>query len=101
MGRCFYDVDNIVQEALLHVFLAIKRGQVQNLDRVASWCMSIARSALSRSVRNKVFEVALTQKNPADGEEFSIADIIGFCHPSAEVVAIAKQQQLARELIAF
>ena len=100
-GNLWCDVENLVSETLLRTFMAIKRGQIQSINTVSSFCISCARTVLAGSFRNKIFTVNLEQENSGDGGCFSLADVVGFYHPSAELVAIGREGVSAGRLIAF
>jgi len=80
-----FDVEDISQETLVKAFMSIKRGMINSLDHITSFCFRIAKTVLAQKFKTWIPVTALTEKN-AEGSEHDRADLAGWTHPSAEDV---------------
>lgn len=92
MGVSWYaDIEDHVQNALVNAFMAIKRGMVTDFEHITGWVFKIAENIVNWWVRYAA-PLKLDTILNKDGEEYHMADMIGFCHPSAEMTAIFNEE---------
>jgi hypothetical protein len=89
----FVDIEGAVQAAMLRVYVSLRRGTLPDLSCLDRWCTAIARAALAEEMTNVLPGVALTRIDD-DGNEYSLADHLEWCHPSAELQAIYREEIL-------
>lgn len=96
-GKEYLDIAGMAQEAMVAGFVGIKRGLVKDIDKVFSWFLSVASTVLSGRLRSysKLPCVSLYNSGDrGDGVGFwSLADMEGYCNPSAEIVAIYNESR--------
>ena len=87
----YVDVDNCVQEVVLRMFLALRRGMIRKLEHLKAWARRIARNVLAEAIKNLTPSIPIDQEN-SEGDFYSLADLTRWCHPSAELQAIYRQE---------
>lgn len=99
--RCFdrsgyhhlkHDLDDFVQQTLHDIFIALYRGMFAGFEAIKQWVFAIAGSVFKRFCRIRV-HVPLDLVD-GDGRAMSLVDIIGFANPSAELVAMCREEGL-------
>lgn len=88
----YVDVEDRAQETIVLAFLALRRGMIDNLYALKSWLKGIAKRALASGIRDLLPTVGIEQEY--DGDTYSVADVAGWCHPSAELEAIYREEVL-------
>lgn len=99
--RCFdrskywnlkHDLDDFVQQTLYDIFIALYRGMFAGFEAIKPWVFTIAGAVFKRFLKIRVHKPL----NHIDeyGRENSLADIVGFTHPSAELVAICHEERI-------
>lgn len=90
----YVDVSNCVQEVVLRIFLSLERGMLRELNQksLRTWIKRIARIVLAIAIK-KLLPAYSNDREDSEGNSYSITDLIGWCHPSAELQVIYKQEQ--------
>lgn len=84
------EIDDMVQQALYDIFIALYRGMFSGFETVERWVLSIAKAVYLRFMR---FKASVPMEyDLSDGDTGYLPDWIGFCHPSAELQAIYNEE---------
>ena len=84
------EVDDMVQQSLTDIFMALYRGMFTSFDLLHPWVKSIAKAAYLRNMRLK--GSLPIEYGFADGDTGYLPDWIGWCNPSAELQAIYNEE---------
>lgn len=90
------DIENCVQETMLQVFSSLSRGMIKGLtpENLKIWIKAIAKKVLASTIRDLSPTISFIPNEQGNSEEEfdSVADLTGWCHPSAELEAIYRQE---------
>jgi hypothetical protein len=86
----YVDVEDCAQEAVVSMFLALRRGMLKSLDDLTAWVKGVSKIVLAAGVRNLIPSTPLVFENN-EGNFYTVTDQLGWNHPSAEDMAIYRE----------
>lgn len=86
------EIDDLVQQSLTDIFIGLYRGMFKGFETLEHWVLSVAKGAYLRFV--KVRLTASIEHDFDDGDTGFLPDLLGICHPSAELEAIYREEVL-------
>ena len=85
-------MDEVVHSTLVRLFFAIHAATITSLDGIANYALTVADRVLAGHWR---YAAPLTPMETVGdtGQAASVLDAVGWCSPSAELVAIARERE--------
>ena len=84
-------VDEVVHVTLVKLFFAIHAATITQLEGIVSYALSVSDTVLKRHWRYTGPLIAMSTQGD-DGVDVSVLDASGWCSPSAELVAMGREE---------